>query len=263
MNSSTENVTGACRLCLLPAELQKSHIYPKFTYKRMRSADINNRFISFSTCTPELPDGEEIQDGYKERLLCWDCEQRLQKWEDYFARLVNQKRVFDWRPQLDRKHVLVQGIEYEKTKLYLMSLLWRSAITSDPSFALVRLGSAHTGRLREMLHAGNPGEPHEYGCLVSVPYIRQEGGEVVSRMPVTSNPENCRYQHGLRLVRMMIDGLLLNFVVGAADLVARHPTCQLFLQRDGSMRVGTEDAMNIAFLREGWKETIMRSQQRP
>lgn len=256
----TKTIVGVCKLCQTAAQLQASHIYPKFTYRRMRSPDISNRFVLFSTGNPEQADGAEMQDGYKEHLLCWDCEQRLQKWEDYFARLVNQKRVFDIVHDPKKRWVRLEGLDYQKTKLYLTSLLWRSAVTSDPSFRSVNLGPSHSERLRRMLLDSDPGAAAEYGCLITVPYIRQDDDTLISRIAATSNPDNVRCGHGLRLVRMMVDGILLQFAIGALPLVQRNTAlCQLFLQLDDSVRVDTEDAMKIAYVRDGWKETILRA----
>ena len=82
-----------CALCLEEGhELRLSHIYPKFTYRRMRDDD--NGFLHLSTGRPGVRPRFE-QDGFKERLLCDQCEQRFQRWEDYFARIVRHKRLFD------------------------------------------------------------------------------------------------------------------------------------------------------------------------
>ena len=244
-----------CALCQQEKALCDSHIYPKFTYKRMKEEE--GRFLAFSTSRPNV-DGRPMQDGFKEKLLCRDCEAVLQKWEDYFARTVAQKRLFDLElPRDGKKWVRVSGFDYSKTKLFLLSILWRTHASRLSRFQ-TRLGEKHGKRLREMLLGGDPGMPEEYGCVVATPFVdlgSEEKMEVV-RPPVTVTPENVRWEHGLRLVRMQIDGLLLQFVVGAIGLTARLDVRHLFLQRDGALIVGIEDLTKIWYLRNSWGRAL-------
>jgi hypothetical protein len=186
-----------------------------------------------------------------------ECEGRIQKWEDYFARLLNQKQLFDLEKPTDgKKWVRLQGFDYAKTKLFLLSILWRSDVSKHPKFK-VNLGDKHEKRLREMLLAGNPGPASEYGCVMAVPYVAMSDDESEQMRPaVTVSPENVRWEHGMRMVRMQIDGLLLQFVVGAEEVVRRHGVQHLFLQEDGSMVVGVEDLTKIWFLRNSWGRAL-------
>lgn len=67
-----------CALCFEERELQLSHIVPKFVFGYVkRSAPSALR----SHRTPNL----RIQDGEKEYLLCWKCEQIFGGWEKTFS----------------------------------------------------------------------------------------------------------------------------------------------------------------------------------
>src|SRR5258708_13965527 len=67
-----------CALCFEERELQLSHIVPKFVFGYVkRSAPSALR----SHRTPNL----RIQDGEKEYLLCWECEQIFGGWEKTFS----------------------------------------------------------------------------------------------------------------------------------------------------------------------------------
>lgn len=243
-----------CALCRLEKVLCDSHIYPKFTYKRMKEDE--GRFWSFST-SRQGHDGQHVQDGFKEKLLCKDCEAIFQKSEDYFARVVNQKKLFDLElPSGGSKWVRVPGFDYTKTKLFLLSILWRTHVSKHPHFQ-TQLGDRHEQRLREMLLAGDPGIPEEYGCVIATPYI--DWGETEKeqvRPAVSTTPENVRWGHGLRLVRMQVDGLLLQFVVGNLDVTRRSDARHLFLRQDGTMVVGIEDLTKIWFLRNSWGRAL-------
>ena len=67
-----------CALCLEERDLQLSHIVPKFVFGYVkRSAPSALR----SHRKPNL----RIQDGEKEYLLCWECEQLFSGWEKLFS----------------------------------------------------------------------------------------------------------------------------------------------------------------------------------
>jgi hypothetical protein len=243
-----------CALCHSDSELCESHIYPKFTYKRMREDE--GRFLELST-SRKNPDGRTAQDGFKEKLLCLSCEALFQKSEEYFARVVNQKKLFDLpRPTDGKKWVRVHGFDYSRAKLFLLSILWRTHASKHPRFQM-RLGDKHSNRLREMLLASDPGPSTEYGCVLAMPYVELADDKPVEMRPaVTVTPENVRWEHGLRIVRMQIDGLFLQFVVGDHDVVKRSDVRHLFLKEDGSMIVGVEDLTKIWFLRNSWGRTL-------
>ena len=244
-----------CALCLNDRDLCESHIYPKFTYRRMKEED-RGSFRAFSISGGKTEE-EIVQDGFKEKLLCKECEGRFQKWEDYFARIVLQKKLLDLkRPSGGEKWVRVDGFDYTKMKLFLRSILWRTQVSKNPRFK-TNLGDQHEQRLREMLLNSDPGCVEEYGCVVAVPFVELVKGEPEQmRPPVSVTPSNARMKHGLRVVRMQIDGLLFQFVVGALEIVRRSDVRLLFLQRNGDLVVGVEDLTKIAYLRKSWGRVL-------
>jgi hypothetical protein len=102
-----------------------------------------------------------------------------------------------------------------------------------------------------MLLTADPGEPWEYGCAISVPYLDLETGPL-QRPALTVAPESLQFTefHGLRMVRMHIDGILLQFLVGSSDRMEAFPGRGIFLQRDGGCLVGVDDATNSPYLRD-------------
>jgi len=73
---------GTCRLCGETRELQDSHILPAFVYKWLKETSATG-FMRFG----QEPN-KRVQDGYKARWLCLECEQRLNAWETQFATRV-------------------------------------------------------------------------------------------------------------------------------------------------------------------------------
>jgi hypothetical protein len=61
--------------------------------------------------------------------------------------------------------LLTEGIDYDRFKLFQMSILWRASISSLEFFRLVSLGPREE-ILRVMLAHEQPGRPDQFGCVV-------------------------------------------------------------------------------------------------
>ncbi len=107
---------------------------------------------------------KEEQKGLREYLLCNECEGRLNKWETYAANLLYEGNKYAIGSVVEREYV-VEGVEYSKLKLFMMSLIWRTGIASHKVFSETNLGP-HEETLRDMLYRGDPGSHEKYGCLV-------------------------------------------------------------------------------------------------
>lgn len=72
-------INGNCKLCNKSAPLQESHIIPKFVFRWMKnsSGGVPLRF-------GENPN-KRVQDGFKAKWLCLNCEQLFSKWETKFC----------------------------------------------------------------------------------------------------------------------------------------------------------------------------------
>ena len=68
-----------CALCSSSSDLQASHIIPRFVFDWLRETSATGHF-RFSQ-TPNL----RVQDGWKPRMLCRNCEQLFSHWEKKFA----------------------------------------------------------------------------------------------------------------------------------------------------------------------------------
>lgn len=102
---------GKCALCRKEANLENSHIIPKFVPKRIvkKSATGFMRNIFNSQ--------KRIQDGSKQYLLCGDCEDRFNKYETIFA-----SNVFN-----PYKIGKIEDFEYEEwLSKFIISVNWRT-----------------------------------------------------------------------------------------------------------------------------------------
>jgi len=102
--------SAKCALCQASRELQVSHIIPRFV----------GEWLKESSATAFLRGAENsnlrLQDTMKMPLLCSDCENRLSKFEDYFA-----KQIFF--PYQNRGR---QKFSYDESLLkFVVSISWR------------------------------------------------------------------------------------------------------------------------------------------
>ena len=112
-----------CRLCKQVRRLAKSHIVPEFIYTELYDDKHRARKM-------QPVDGKhgQIQKGLREKLLCFDCEQLINdRFEQPFVALW---RHSDLRPDRLRpgEHHVAHGLDYARTKLFLLSVLWRAAV---------------------------------------------------------------------------------------------------------------------------------------
>ncbi len=104
---------GICALSKMEAELQDSHIYPKFAIRYLRDTSNNGLLRSYKQVNMAS------QDGLKQYLLSRESEQRFSKAETWFANNFFHP-VTTGRQQL---------FPYDNRLYYfIISLLWRGLL---------------------------------------------------------------------------------------------------------------------------------------
>ncbi|MFQ6678679.1 MAG: hypothetical protein ACE5D0_10240 [Fidelibacterota bacterium] len=99
-----------CKLCNKEAELIKSHIYPKFIGKWMKTTGGDRFRFGSNMNKPE-------QDFPKQRMLCTTCENQFSKWEKKFSETI-------FKPLMNND---IHNFEYENWLFrFLVSVLWRT-----------------------------------------------------------------------------------------------------------------------------------------
>ncbi|TKJ41062.1 hypothetical protein CEE37_05190 [candidate division LCP-89 bacterium B3_LCP] len=231
-----------CKLCQNERKLVNSHIIPEFMYKPLY--DEKHRFIRTSTDPNE--NSRTLQKGLKERLLCEECDSnKIGKWEDYVSRLIFQRST---KPEYFDNATIFQGVEYNKFKLFQLSLLWRSSVSNLIEFKHVDLSSSpHEEHIRKMLLADSPGRHYEYGCLIIFP----ENKQMRQQHDVILPPEKFRME-SFRGYRFNLNGLFWHYITSKHS--DSFPFHKCFLREDGTLPIMSDLGASNEFYAKYAKE---------
>lgn len=237
---------GLCKLCGRWRELRRSHVLPDMAYADVMDYASHPRMVIVRAIEKGRISDKSQQSGFWERLLCEDCEARFSKYETYASTHLFNAKIPPPNPA--QPLITLKVDDYRKLKLFLMSLLWRTGITRGEFFRCIDLGP-HEPRLREMLNAEDPGEPAEYGCLVT-PLLPEPG---VPMEDVTAMP-------GMTRVDGHIGCLLVFRSFAFQYFISRHNirpgVKRAFLNREGEMLMRWTRGAQIPPLRQLWDRCV-------
>jgi hypothetical protein len=222
-----------CRLCNRDSKVVASHIVPEFLYKALY--DEKHRFIELS-----LKQGERDrlkQKGLREPLLCEQCEQKLSVHEDYMSKLMHGGVPVSIDP--DGEHLRLSGLDYQKLKLFQLSILWRASVSNLKPFAEVDLGP-HEAKIQEMLLCDEPGSAASYGCVMSALMNERD---VLQGLVVPPTRAKLMGHHAYRFV---FGGLVFVYVVTGASL--QRFLVQAFAQPNGTVLLRRQQVSEMGFL---------------
>jgi hypothetical protein len=148
-----------CALCLQDRKLCHSHIIPEFLYEALY--DEKHR-IQVLSVLPHKGNWRE-QKGLREHLLCEDCEQKISVWENYASLLLRGGVPISYKR--DGSIVFISDLDYNKFRLFQLSVVWRAGISKQNFFSNIQLGN-HAELLRNLLLDSNPGNPRQYCCIM-------------------------------------------------------------------------------------------------
>ena len=153
-----------CKLCNSSVDLGKSHIIPESFFLNAGSKD-ETSFIA-SNKKDDYPKRRPIGE-YDSNILCKNCEVRFGQWDNYAKKILIDE--FSKSKELREGNTVIghsiDNFDYEKLKLFFISVLWRSGVSQRDFFEKVDLGP-HEQLLKNMLFTNNPGNKDEYSIQV-------------------------------------------------------------------------------------------------
>jgi hypothetical protein len=227
---------GTCRLCLTPhSELRNSHLISEFNYAPCY--DGLHRFIRLSTAGPKHKWHE--QKGYREPLLCQQCETKLSVWENYAKGILMDGGLY--LIHRDPRGYVLGGADYALFRLYGLSLIWRMGVSSLPIFGEVQLRH-HEERIRIALLNDDPLEPHQYPFLLTAVTV---AGKFFPDFIV---PPRLAKMDGFHIYRCVIGGIVYSFNIGSHR--AEFALEDMALSREGILKIAVLPIEEVPFLHE-------------
>jgi hypothetical protein len=232
-----------CRLCHNEGTLCKSHIIPEFLFKALYSEE-KHQFIQVDG--PQK--ARKWQKGFREKLLCRDCEDKLNKLETYAAQVLFGGAEISFERM--NNFIIMRDVDYNKFKLFQLSLIWRAGASALQQYSNVNLGP-HEEKLRSMIKKENPGKPSEYGCLL---IFTPSYFQITSKIMMLA--QETRFD-GHRCYMFLLSGVTWVFFVSSHTGHLPYNE-KLFLSSSGVLPVLVENTASKAFFEKtfsGWKKS--------
>lgn len=215
-----------CKLCLKEKTLVKSHIIPE-SFFEVKNREISPALIFDTDIHPKRrPIGI-----YDPNILCHECEKVFDIWDDYGFKLLVEKAS-------ERKILLTdeeggwiecyEEYDYEKIRLFCLSVLWRAGVSDDMFFSHVKLGP-YEERLRFLI-LNIPVTEDNF----TIQFTRYSDFDQPVHMP--PNPE--RYD-GVRFYRFFLGRIMFHVKVDSRS--TPHPFDKLIIQKDEPLYIMTHE----------------------
>jgi hypothetical protein len=152
----------ACKLCENEvAALTRAHVIPKSFFEiGPRSAAPRLVTNSKGVYPKKTPIGI-----YDQTIVCAECERRFDRCDDYAAKLLlHSPGKFVRQPG----GFLIPKYDYHLLKMFIVAVLWRASASTHPFFSRINIGSHFEPRARKMLLDDDPGDPQEFGAILSI-----------------------------------------------------------------------------------------------
>jgi len=163
-----------CKLCHQDKLLIKeSHIIPEFMYKPLYNEHHKIHLFEY----PKVSPPKLISKGYYEKnILCQECDNVIiGKLETYASKVLqsgkNEKNkpltAWNYKTHQGMRVAHIEGIDYTKFKLFLLSILWRASISKHRYFEGIFLGD-HEEIIRKAILTNDPLDEDLYQvCIIA------------------------------------------------------------------------------------------------
>jgi len=211
-----------CRLCLIEKQLlSKSHIIPDFMYQDL----YDDKHKIFLLNPYEQAKGEGYvkrpsSGEYESEILCSECDIKLLgKYEDYARKAIyggqlpaNECPTFEnYKNQHGIEFTVCKNLNYQKFKIFLLSIVWRAGISSRQFFSVISLGP-HEEKIREMIFNGVAGNVDDYPIFIMT-FVNDKSVP----KDFVAQPQRRRTKDGYNVFIFMIGGLIFVYYVNSIN----------------------------------------------
>ena len=156
-----------CKLCLKNKRLINAHIIPLCFFKEIRVGSSESP-VEYSSVPGHYPKRSPIG-SYDQAILCKECDGNILGLYDRYACKVLLQSTNDFEPIKDPDGRIggyaILEVDYEKLKLFFLSVLWRASISSRSEFSKVSLGDLEE-ELRNRILNKNPGDSEVFSVFI-------------------------------------------------------------------------------------------------
>lgn len=154
-----------CRLCDQDKKLIKAHIIPRSFYEPLR---LNGQAPVIYSSNADVHPKISQTGIYDKEIVCEDCERIFSPWDDYSKKFLFQELHKD-RYRVSNGERLAYNFgpcDYEKLKLFFLSVLWRSAVSKKQDYIHVQLGPFEE-KLKHLILVKNAGDVETFAVALS------------------------------------------------------------------------------------------------
>ncbi|WBL26748.1 hypothetical protein [Zunongwangia sp. HGR-M22] len=241
-----------CQLCGQQKNLIKAHIIPEFMYKELYNEE--HRFYEFAK--KDILEGKKlkpfVQIGeFDKNILCSECDnERLGSLEKYAQKVLFGEKLKEAEtPKCknyktgDYEFSECKNVDYGKIKLFLLSILWRSDITTRPTFESVNLGP-HSDKIKDMIWNSNPGDENEYPITITS-FIRAN----YHYKDLILSPRRMKSKDGINSYIFSIGSFQFHFYVNSSQHKLPEFVSEFTLKKNNTMKtVHLKDGMEKALI---------------
>jgi len=129
-----------CKGCGKEKQLIKAHVIPASFFLGLRDGEKPTKIISN---TPSVYPKKSYIGVYDKNILCRECEDQFQDLDDYGCKVLIRNEA-----HLEKLHhngrlvgYRINDINFEKLKIFFISVLWRASISTNYFFKDIDLGA--------------------------------------------------------------------------------------------------------------------------
>ena len=154
-----------CNLCDKKRKLIKAHIIPEKFFIPLRS---ENRVPELhSNIENEYPKKTPIG-IYDKNILCATCDNNIGIWDNYAQHLLLKDFSEENAILVNNRKVAykIETFDYEKLKLFFISLIWRASISTHSFYKRIKLGQ-YQDVIKKMISNADPGTDNQFQVVLA------------------------------------------------------------------------------------------------
>lgn len=151
-----------CKFCLKEKPLIKAHIIPEGFFRRLRNGQAPPRLVTSNEYPKRAPIGV-----YDTTILCADCERLFGDWDDHAQQIMSELPIGEPLKSEDKTVAYkISDFNYNKFKLFFISLAWRASVSSQPFYRRINLGP-YEDISKVMISNLTPGNDDDFATTIA------------------------------------------------------------------------------------------------